>query len=94
MTISKRISIIPCSKVLRHIQTELETGLNLQVYQRMRKHLENCPNCMCYLDSLKKVVYLYRNLPEFYPGMILHKKLRTTLNGKMRSHQPYKENEY
>jgi len=86
MTIRKRTSILPCSKVLRHIRTELDSRLNLAAYRHMRKHLENCPNCLCYLDSLKKVVYLYRHLRDSRPGMTSHKKLWTALRWEMRSH--------
>jgi len=83
MTIHKRTTILPCSKVLRHIQTELDSKLNRTAYRKMQKHLKNCPNCMCYLDSLKKVVYLYRYYSDIRPDTTSHKKFWTTIKWKM-----------
>jgi hypothetical protein len=84
MTIHKRTSIMPCSKVLRHIQTELDSKLNQTAYRKIQQHLENCPICMCYLDSLKKVVYLYRYYFDIRPNTTSHKKLWAAIRWKMR----------
>jgi len=84
MTIQKRTPILPCSKVLRYIQTELDSKLNLTAYRQIKNHLENCQNCSYYLDSLKKVIYLYRHFPDLHPDIKSHKKLWAAIRCEMR----------
>ena len=55
---------LPCSRVARHIQEKLDAGLNAAACREIRKHLDRCTNCTAYLDSLKKVVLLYKRYPD------------------------------
>jgi len=53
---------IHCKNVAQHICENLDEDLNSQKCRRIRKHLEKCPNCAAYLDSLKKTVSLYKRV--------------------------------
>ena len=51
---------ISCSQAAQHFGEHLDTALD----RRIREHLDVCPNCVAYLDSLKKVVWLYKRCPS------------------------------
>jgi predicted anti-sigma-YlaC factor YlaD len=53
-----------CKKVAKHLQEELDTQLRSRACREIKRHLESCPNCTAYLDSLKKTVLLYRRFPD------------------------------
>ncbi len=53
-----------CRKVYRRICENLDKGLDSPQCREIKKHLEKCPDCLAYLDSLKKTVLLYRVMPS------------------------------
>lgn len=55
--------------ILKHVCENLDQNLDSPECRRIKKHLERCPSCAAYLDSLKKTVSLYKHqssptLPE------------------------------
>lgn len=48
-----------CSDVARHVCEQLDADINSHKCRQIKRHLERCPNCTAYLDSLKKTVRLY-----------------------------------
>ena len=57
---TKLIRIHNCVDVAEHICENLDYKLNSRKCREIKNHLEDCPNCSAYLDSLKKTVKLYR----------------------------------
>ncbi len=55
---------MPCPEILERICTELKENIDSPICQDLKKHLDDCPDCRAYVDSLKKTVYLYRQLPD------------------------------
>jgi len=53
-----------CPDVLDHICEELDGKISSAQCREIRRHLEGCPNCTAYLDSLKKTVRLYKTYPN------------------------------
>ena len=47
----------------RHLCENLDTKLDSEECRRIREHIETCDNCTALLDSLKKTVYLYKEMP-------------------------------
>ena len=66
---------MPCPEKVDQICLELGVELNSEVCQSLRAHLEACPDCKAYVDSLRKTVYLYRNLPGVLPSQDASEKL-------------------
>jgi hypothetical protein len=81
----QKSSAVPCAKVLRHISTELDSQLSRVEYRQIKEHLRRCPNCTIYLDSLKKIVYLYQHFPARHPSGRSRRKLRAVLHLKMKT---------
>lgn len=52
-----------CSDVFRHICDNLDADLNSPACREIRKHIDGCPDCAAYLDSVKQTVSMYRALP-------------------------------
>jgi anti-sigma factor RsiW len=51
--------IVRCSDVLDHICEELDTKLSSAQCREIKRHLQKCPNCAAYLDSMRKTIKLY-----------------------------------
>lgn len=51
---------VHCKDVLSHICEELDTKLTSAQCRELKRHLEGCPNCTAYLDSLRKTISLYK----------------------------------
>ena len=47
----------------RHLCENLDSKLNSEECRRIREHIESCDNCHALLDSLKKTVSLYKQMP-------------------------------
>jgi predicted anti-sigma-YlaC factor YlaD len=77
---------INCSDVAKHVQVELDQRLSLGAFKRIKAHLRNCPNCAAYLDSLKRIVLLYRNAPPPRLPKKRRERLFAALKLGMRSH--------
>lgn len=56
--------IISCKKVYTHICDNLDKDLNSPECREIKRHLDSCPNCVTYLDSLKKTIILFRDYPD------------------------------
>lgn len=52
-----------CRDVFRHICGNLDEDLNSRKCRSIKKHLQGCPDCRGYLDSLKETILLYRRYP-------------------------------
>lgn len=53
-----------CQGVYRHICDNLDQKLDSPRCRQIKMHLATCPDCAAYLDSLKKMVRLYRAVPS------------------------------
>lgn len=49
-----------CKSVYEYICENLDADMNSPRCRKIKKHLEECPDCTAYLDSLKKTIILYR----------------------------------
>ena len=57
----KRVS---CKEIAKYVCGELDEHIDSPKCREIKKHMEACPNCTAYLDSLKKTVRLYREYPN------------------------------
>ncbi|HTY01180.1 MAG TPA: zf-HC2 domain-containing protein [Bacteroidota bacterium] len=49
-----------CIDAYRFICDNLDQSVDSPECREIRRHIEGCPDCQSYLDSLKKTVVLYR----------------------------------
>jgi hypothetical protein len=70
-----------CKQALKHVCDNLDSSLNSRKCREIRRHLEACPDCRAYLDSLKQTISLYRNYPipkaPHITGIALRNMVRT-----------------
>jgi predicted anti-sigma-YlaC factor YlaD len=57
MSEKKRVT---CTDVAKHICENLNEGLNSEKCRAIKKHLEDCPNCMKYFESVEKTIRFYK----------------------------------
>lgn len=53
-----------CSDVFKYICENLDKDIKSPYCLIIKKHLDDCPDCMTYLDGLKKIINLYRSYPD------------------------------
>jgi hypothetical protein len=73
---------VHCHEVLNHICEELDTKLTSAKCRELKRHLEHCPNCTAYLDSLRKTITLYSSTPNPRVPRNARKKLLAVLKLK------------
>jgi len=59
-----KLKKIDCLDVAKHVCGDLDEHIDSEECRAIRKHLESCPNCTAYLDSLKKTVLIYQHIPS------------------------------
>ncbi len=69
-----------CKDVYKYICENLDADVNSAKCRAIRKHLDSCPDCSAYLDSLKKTILLYKK--ESGPSVPLKtdKRLHKVIN--------------
>jgi anti-sigma factor RsiW len=55
---------LSCKEIAKYICGELDEHIDSPKCREIKRHMEACPNCIAYLDSLKKTVHLYREYPN------------------------------
>jgi hypothetical protein len=55
---------VNCLNVAEHVQQELDQRLSAKTFRTIKAHLQRCPNCTAYLESLKKTILLYKRVPS------------------------------
>ena len=51
-----------CLETLQQICDQLSENIDSPLCQEIKEHLGACPKCCAHVDSIKKVVYLYKNV--------------------------------
>lgn len=68
-----------CDEVYLHICDSLDEDLASPQCRMIKQHLEKCPECQAYLDSLKTTIALYRAVPEPSLPARAHRNLFSTI---------------
>ncbi len=68
-----------CTQALKYICDNLDAKMDSPRCREMLAHLEECPDCAAYLDSMKKTVLLYRRTSAAPVPKDVHKILTETL---------------
>jgi predicted anti-sigma-YlaC factor YlaD len=79
---TKRLKIVRCKDVAKHLCENLDQQLNSRLCREIKKHLQECPNCTAYLDSLKKTISMYRSVSTPRMPNSAHKRLYAVLKLK------------
>ncbi|MFC1554894.1 anti-sigma factor family protein [candidate division KSB1 bacterium] len=68
-----------CVKKIEEICNKLGEDLDSEKCRELKKHLEHCPKCCAYVDTLKKTVEIYKILPSEEVPEDIHKNLLKVL---------------
>jgi len=80
-----------CRDAYRYVCDNLDQNLDSPRCREIRRHLESCPDCMAYLDSVKKTVSFYHAMPAPKVPRGTHKLLLQALDGvRLRSQKGQK----
>ena len=55
---------VKCKDLLKSVCDSLDADPNSKRCADLAKHMEKCPDCKAYYESLVKTIELYRNYPE------------------------------
>jgi len=75
-----------CDDVYRHICENLDQEIDSPQCREIKRHLESCPDCTAYLDSLRRTVSLYRVLPAPSLSKSAERELFKTIDLVVASH--------
>ncbi len=53
---------IVCTRMIQRICADLDEDITSPLCTEIKLHLQKCPKCCAYVDSIKKTVYFYKNL--------------------------------
>lgn len=60
----------------------LDVNLSSMGFKEIKKHLDRCPNCDAYLDSVKKTIKLYRIIPHPHIARAVRRRLFSVVKFK------------
>lgn len=66
-----------CKKTYKYICENLDEDINSPDCLKVKEHLKDCPNCIAYLDTLKKTVMLYRGYKKLELNKVSKKRLQS-----------------
>ncbi|MDL1892965.1 hypothetical protein FBQ87_08750 [Sphingobacteriales bacterium CHB3] len=69
-----------CKGVYQYICLNLDADMNSPKCRAIKKHLDSCPNCTAYLDSLKKTILLYKKQEGPSIPLKTHRKLHKVID--------------
>ncbi len=64
-----------CQGVYKYICENLDANMKSARCRAIKKHLDSCPDCSAYLDSLKKTILLYKKESGPSVPVSMHKRL-------------------
>ncbi|MCS7081640.1 MAG: zf-HC2 domain-containing protein [Bacteroidetes bacterium] len=65
-----------CRQYIEQLCEHFEEALDRPECARLREHLEACPECRAYLDSLRQTIRLYRQLRHQAPEDLCRRLLQ------------------
>ncbi len=80
-----RKTTVKCRVVFKYICDNLDERLDSPQCREIRGHLARCPNCLAYLDSLKKTIELYRGYSHPRLSANVRKRLHMNLRRRVSS---------
>ncbi len=66
-------------KKIEEICDQLSEYLDSDKCKEIKKHLEDCPTCCAYVDTIRKTIELYKELPEDYVPEDVQERLMKVL---------------
>ncbi|RPI06835.1 MAG: hypothetical protein EHM64_01420 [Ignavibacteriae bacterium] len=81
----KKIKAIRCTEVAKYVCENLDEQIDSPLCRKIKKHLQECPDCAAQLRSLKNTVGLYRRYPAPALPADCHKNLMTALSAITRT---------
>ena len=70
-----------CREMYLHICENLDQDIDSPQCAAIKAHLEGCPDCQVFLDSLKKTIVLYRAVPSPKVPARARRELLRTIEG-------------
>lgn len=72
-----------CREYFKFISEFLDEELDESIHQKIKEHLEDCPECQDCIDSLKKVINSCRNMPADDMDPDAHKRIMAQLTEEL-----------
>jgi len=69
-----------CKQAYKFICENIERDLNSPRCRQIKKHLDGCPDCRAYLESLRGTVRLYKGAPTPRMPHSVHTQLIKAIN--------------
>jgi predicted anti-sigma-YlaC factor YlaD len=60
-------NIMLCHKIQKYLVAYVDDELDYILKEKIKHHLEECPQCQAQLEETKKMLYLYKSMPELKP---------------------------
>jgi len=77
-----------CNEAYLRICDNLDADPNSAKCRQVLRHLEVCPDCAAFLDSVKKTIALYKMLPNPRTPATTHQRLMKAINRAWESPKP------
>jgi anti-sigma factor (TIGR02949 family) len=75
--------LLTCKEFLQELNDYLDPDVAEDVKQRLRKHVNECPNCFVIVDTTQKTMQVYRGMePQKVPSDV-QSRLMEALQRKM-----------
>lgn len=69
-----------CETILKQVCNELAEDIDSEVCDRLRRHLQTCPECSRQITAMRTAIHLYQGLGEQEVPAPIHNRLAAVLN--------------
>jgi predicted anti-sigma-YlaC factor YlaD len=88
----KHIHSGACSQLMARLPDYLDGEARASICREIEKHLQSCEDCRVVVDTLKKTIMLYRNVPREKVPSAMHERLVRVLKlDEIRDERPEKK---
>jgi hypothetical protein len=60
-------NIMLCQEIQKHLVAYVDDELDYILKEKIKHHLEECPQCKAQLEETTKMLHLYKSMPELKP---------------------------
>lgn len=74
--------MLTCRQFLQELTDYLDETIDVELRQKLERHISECPNCWVVCDTTKKTIQIYKGMDPFPISPDVHSRLMAAIEKK------------